>query len=154
MVDRPLGKVPRCFKKLGAVMAIMKVDGGCHCGRVTYEAEIDLEKVVICHCEDCKSFSGSEFRGAAPALWFKLTGEAPHRYLKTAASGHVNAMLLCPNCGSHVCSTGSEPDSKFFGVRWGTTRQRAQIKPVANIFCRSAHDWVWDISSLPRMDKG
>lgn len=60
-----------------ANMPTMKVDGGCHCGRITYEAEIDLDKVAICHCEDCKSFSGSEFRGATPALWFRLTGEEP-----------------------------------------------------------------------------
>jgi hypothetical protein len=28
----------------------MKIDGGCHCGRVTYEAEIDPDKAAICHC--------------------------------------------------------------------------------------------------------
>ncbi|CCV10081.1 hypothetical protein MESS4_120202 [Mesorhizobium sp. STM 4661] len=26
----------------------MKVDGGCHCGAITYEAEVDPEKVSIC----------------------------------------------------------------------------------------------------------
>ena len=137
-------------------MATMKIDGGCHCGRITYEAEIDPERTGICHCEDCKTFSASAFRGFALAVpgTFKLTGEEPHRYLKTAASGHVNAMLLCSNCGTHVCSTGSEPDSQFFGVKWGTARQRDQIKPVVNGFCRSAQDWVWDIGSLPRLDAG
>jgi len=27
----------------------MKIDGGCHCGYITYEAEADPEKVGICH---------------------------------------------------------------------------------------------------------
>ena len=40
----------------------MKVDGGCHCGFITYEAEIDPEKVMICNCTDCQRLSGSSFR--------------------------------------------------------------------------------------------
>ena len=28
----------------------MKIDGRCHRGCITYEAEIDPEKVLICHC--------------------------------------------------------------------------------------------------------
>jgi hypothetical protein len=40
----------------------MKIDGGCHCGRVTYEAEIDPDKTAICHCTDCQTLSGSAFR--------------------------------------------------------------------------------------------
>jgi hypothetical protein len=39
--------------------------GCCHCGYVTYEAEIDPEKVMICHCTDCQTLSGSAFRTVA-----------------------------------------------------------------------------------------
>ena len=40
----------------------MKIDGGCHCGALTYEAEIDPESMTICHCTDCQKMSGSAFR--------------------------------------------------------------------------------------------
>jgi len=40
----------------------MRIDGRCHCGYITYEAEIDPEKVMICHCTDCQTLSGSAFR--------------------------------------------------------------------------------------------
>jgi hypothetical protein len=43
----------------------MKIDGRCHCGFITYEAEIDLEKVMLCHCTDCQMLSGSAFRTVA-----------------------------------------------------------------------------------------
>jgi hypothetical protein len=32
----------------------MQIDGQCHCGVVTYEADIDPEAVSICHCTDCR----------------------------------------------------------------------------------------------------
>ncbi len=28
--------------------------GGCHCGKVRYEVETDLEKVLICNCSHCE----------------------------------------------------------------------------------------------------
>ena len=43
----------------------MKIDGACHCGYITYEAESDPEKVMICHCTDCQTLSGSAFRTVA-----------------------------------------------------------------------------------------
>ena len=32
----------------------MKIDGGCHCGYITYEAEADPANAMICHCTDCQ----------------------------------------------------------------------------------------------------
>ena len=32
----------------------MRIDGGCHCGHITYEAEINPDDVIICHCTDCQ----------------------------------------------------------------------------------------------------
>src|SRR3974390_2255430 len=40
----------------------MHINGQCHCGRVTYEADIDPLTVSICHCTDCQSLTGSAYR--------------------------------------------------------------------------------------------
>jgi hypothetical protein len=40
----------------------MHIDGACHCGKITYEAEVDPEAVGICHCTDCQTLSGTAFR--------------------------------------------------------------------------------------------
>ena len=134
----------------------MKIDGGCHCGYLAYEAEIDPEQVGGCHCRDCQTFSGSAFRGFAPAIegTFKLLSGEPNRYMKTAASGHVNAMVFCPNCGTHICSTGAGPGSTFYGIRTGTARQRNELRPKVQIFCRTAQKWVWDLGSVKKRDAG
>lgn len=132
----------------------MKIDGSCHCGYLKYEAEVDPERVGVCHCLDCQSFSGSAFRGFVPALdgRFEILEGEPSRYIKTAASGHENAMLFCARCGTHICSTGAEPGSTFFGIRWGTVRQRGELPPRVQIFCRTAHEWTWDLDSLPKRE--
>lgn len=28
--------------------------GGCHCGAVRYEVEMDLEKILVCNCSHCE----------------------------------------------------------------------------------------------------
>ena len=52
----------------------MKIDGACHCGRITYEAEIDPEKVGICHCTDCQraSGAGASVNAMIPSSAFRL----------------------------------------------------------------------------------
>jgi hypothetical protein len=61
----------------------MKVQGGCHCGQITYEAEIDPEKVGICHCTDCQTGSGSGFRTNVQTLkrTFNLLSGEPRIYM-------------------------------------------------------------------------
>src|SRR6516162_11167782 len=50
----------------------MKFDGHCHCGRISFEAEVDPHAVTICHCTDCQTLTGAAFRAniAAPAAHF------------------------------------------------------------------------------------
>ena len=40
----------------------MKVEGKCHCGEITFEAEIDPEAARICHCTDCQILTGAAYR--------------------------------------------------------------------------------------------
>ena len=52
----------------------MKIDGGCHCGYITYEAEADPAHTAICHCTDCQTLSGSAF--GAVAICVGIWGDA------------------------------------------------------------------------------
>ena len=133
----------------------MKIDGGCHCGAITYEAEIDPDEVFICHCTDCQRISGSAFRTIVPAPeeTFKfLTGE-PRIYVKTGDSGNERPQAFCPNCGSPIYSTSAGEGPKIFGIRVGTVRQRDQLRPKAQIWCRSAQDWILDLGSMRQHEK-
>jgi hypothetical protein len=134
----------------------MKVDGGCQCGHIKYEAEIDEKHVGICHCSDCQAFSGSAFRVSAPgpADKFKLRAGAPKAYVKTAESGGKRAQFFCPECGTHIYTTSpNAAEATVHRYRIGTIRQRHALTPTAQIWRRSALPWAQDISGIPSREK-
>ena len=102
----------------------MNIDGACHCGFITYEATVDPERAVICHCTDCQILSGTAFRTAipAPAETFRILTGNPRIYLKTAESGQPRAQAFCPECGTQIYA--SDPvETPYYFIRIGTTRQ-------------------------------
>ena len=56
----------------------MKIDGSCHCGEVTFEAEADPETTTICNCTDCQIMSGAPLRAVIitrPGKFVLLSGK-------------------------------------------------------------------------------
>ena len=132
----------------------MKVDGACHCGRITYEAEVDPAKVVLCHCTDCQTLSGTAFRTVvpAPAAGFRLLSGRPKTYLKTAESGNQRLQAFCGDCGTPIYSA-APVDTPAYSLRAGGLRQRAELRPNSQIWARSMRDWVKGIAALPQVPK-
>jgi hypothetical protein len=132
----------------------MKVQGSCHCGQVSYEAEIDPEKVNLCNCGDCQMLTGSGFRVSvpAPAATFRLLSGKPKTYVKTADSGTRRRHSFCPNCGTPVHATADTDDPPAYSLRVGCLRQKAQLAPKKRIWCRSALAWAQNVSAIPGID--
>ena len=133
----------------------MKIDGGCLCGDVTYEAEIDPDKVGLCHCTDCQTLSGSAFRigVSVEGELFEMTSGEPKIFIKTAESGAKRSQAFCPECGTHIYSTGVEDGPKIYRIRVSTSRQRNDLPPKAQIWFRSAQLWVTELDSVRRVEK-
>jgi hypothetical protein len=132
----------------------MRIEGACHCGNITYEAEIDPEKVGVCHCTDCQKLSGTAFTVYVPAPResFRLLTGQPKIYVKTAESGTKRAQAFCPECGSRLYASAVS-DPKVFNIRVGTVRQRAELRPRHQLWCRSALGWVMNLESVQRFEK-
>ena len=133
----------------------MKIDGGCHCGTITYEAEVDPEKVGLCHCTDCQTLSGSAFRIGVLALegTFRILSGEPKVYIKTAESGARRAHGFCPECGTAIYTTAAGDGPKIYRIRVATARQRRELPPKVQGWFRSAQPWVTDLASIPAADK-
>ena len=133
----------------------MKVDGGCHCGNIRYEAEVDPAKVVICHCTDCQTLSGSAFRTVVPTNegTFRLLSGAPKVYVKTGESGNKREQAFCPDCGTPIYSATMAGAPKVVGLRVGTVHQRDQLIPSDQFWFRSSQAWLQRLSMMKKTEK-
>ena len=127
----------------------MHINGACHCGAITFEADIDPARVLACHCPDCQTLSGAPFRAVVtvPIERFSVSG-TPKAYIKVADSGNRRAQMFCPACGSslYACAAGNPT---WVSIRLGSVEQRAMLKPVSQIWQRSAMPWLAELAAVP-----
>lgn len=84
----------------------MKYRGSCHCGKVAYEVEGEVDSALACNCSICSR------RGSL--LWFVprdrlklLTAEADiGTYM---FNRHVIKHRFCATCGIHPFGEGTDP---------------------------------------------
>lgn len=84
----------------------MKYVGSCHCGKVAFEVEGNIDGALACNCSICQR-KGS-------LLWFVPRAEFQ---LKTpddeiasyTFNRHVIKHRFCPVCGIHTHGEGSDP---------------------------------------------
>jgi hypothetical protein len=91
-----------------------KYSGGCHCGRVRYEAETDLGTVLDCNCAFCRK------RGA---LWAYVGGD---QFKLLSGQGDLAGYefnkkiihhVFCRHCGVGSFSRGQDEDgSEGYGI--------------------------------------
>jgi hypothetical protein len=133
----------------------MKVTGRCHCGNISFEAEIDPAQVRVCHCTDCQQMTGTAFRTNANSLpgTFVLQSGVPKTYVKTAESGNKRAQAFCPDCGTHLYASDAIASPQTVGLRVGALDQRAELRPSRQIWVRSALPWSMDLTGLARSER-
>ncbi len=131
----------------------MHVEGRCHCGEIAFSAEVEPERVGICHCADCQRLSGSPYRIVAPADAgrFTLRHGKPTIYIKTTAdSGAKWAIAFCPICGTPIYAADAENPASY-SLRVGTLEEREQLAPKIQIWCDSAMPWAMDLGGVEKL---
>jgi hypothetical protein len=131
----------------------MHIDGACHCGRISFTAQIDPTRIMVCHCADCQVLSGSPFRAvvAAPIESFVLRGQAKS-YVKVAESGNRRAQMFCPECGTPLYATAPQNPTSVI-IRLGCVAQRAQLVPAVQIWQHSAMPWLAALPVTPSSER-
>ena len=133
----------------------MKIDGGCNCGHISYETEIDTDRIVVCHCTDCQTLFGAPFRTIAFSAvdGFKLLSGELKIYVKTAESGNKRRQSFCPECGTPIYAAAVEDGPKNYGIRVGSIRQRAELIPKLQVWARSARHWLPGLEDIDKMEQ-
>ena len=85
----------------------MSHQGSCHCGRVAFTLEGDIDAVIDCNCSLCRRRGG--------LLWFvpreALVLKTPEGDLSTYTfNKHAIRHRFCKRCGMHPYAEGAMPD--------------------------------------------
>lgn len=88
-------------------MAQKTYTGGCQCGAVRFEVDVDLDSVMTCDCSRCQKL-GSVLSFAPRDRFTLLSGEgATTEYL---FNNKVIQHLFCATCGIESFAFGQMPD--------------------------------------------
>lgn len=84
----------------------MKHKGSCHCGKVAFEVEGEIDGAMACNCSICQR-KGS-------LLWFvprsQLKLLTPEDQISTYSfNKHQIKHRFCPTCGMHPFGEGTDP---------------------------------------------
>ena len=121
------------------------ISGGCQCGAIRYELRGDSKMLYACHCTDCQKQSSSAFGMSlivAPRNLHFVSGEDRLRSWDTrGGDGEIKRCRFCPDCGTRI-SHGSDSAGADISIKAGTLDDTSSLRPVAQIWLRSAQPWT------------
>jgi hypothetical protein len=80
--------------------------GGCQCGKVRYEVQLELSEALSCNCSRCARLGS--LLAFAPATQFKLlSGQAD--LTKFEFNRHMIQHQFCSTCGIQSFAIGTHP---------------------------------------------
>jgi hypothetical protein len=87
----------------------MKHVGSCHCGRVKFEVDGDIQSVVSCNCSICQRKGVLMWFVPRSALHLLTPEENSSVY---AFHTHVIKHRFCPHCGIHAYGEAPAPSGE------------------------------------------
>lgn len=88
-------------------MAVQHYEGGCQCGAVAYEVDVDLDETITCNCSRCQKLGF--VLAFAPRERFELkSGE--DNLTEFLFNRKQIRHLFCKTCGVESFAFGAMPD--------------------------------------------
>jgi hypothetical protein len=128
-------------KAIGELIMAQRLSGGCACGAIRYECNVDPVLMLNCHCRDCQRASGSAYAAivAVPKAAVEVHGE-PRYHKVIGGSGKVVERGFCPACGSQVMARLERlPD--LLGLQAGSLDDPSTYQPAMDAYTSSAQPW-------------
>ena len=118
-----------------------KISGGCACGAIHYECNVDPVVMVNCHCRDCQRASGGAYAAilAVPKAAVQMRGDPSllqHRW-RLRQVGRTRVLLVLRQ--SSDVQNGRLPD--VIGVQAASLDDPSIYRPDMDVFTSSAQAW-------------
>lgn len=124
--------------------------GKCHCGAIRYSAEGDPEHHALCHCGDCRRWSGAPMVGwiAFKDADVTVTG-SPVVY----ASSDNGRREFCGSCGTGLFYRNAQILPGIIDIQSGTLDDPAAAAPGAQIQVAERLAWMDEVDALPSFSR-
>jgi hypothetical protein len=126
--------------------------GGCLCGAVRYRVDGSLRDVLLCHCEECRRWTGHfSANTAAQREDLVLLEQDGLRWIDSPRSDAHARRGFCARCGSSLF--WDAPGRPIVSIAAGTLDEPTGLKTVAHWYVSQAGDY-YDLPAdgLPRHD--
>ncbi|HEY6916591.1 MAG TPA: GFA family protein [Allosphingosinicella sp.] len=123
-----------------------RMSGGCACGRVRYEAEVENDEAYLCHCRMCQRATGSisiAFKNVKKAN-VSWEGE-PDWY----QSSPIAQRPYCAACGTSLGF--AFPDSENMDLTVASFDDPSRFRPVHHFGAESMHRAWLNTEGLPEI---
>jgi hypothetical protein len=127
-----------------------RATGRCLCGAVTYEVYGLLRDILLCHCRECRRWTG--YLGAftsTPREQLVVAGEGSPRWIDSPHSDRHARRGSCVTCGSSLFWQPAESERVHIAV--GTLDRPTGLRVAGHWYAHQAGDYdVLPEDGLPR----
>lgn len=117
----------------------MTREGGCLCGAVRYAVRGPLREILVCHCVECRRWSGRAMAfTAARNAELEIVGE-DLSWIRSPRSAHGASRGFCARCGGSLFWRAPAFDRTSVAV--GTLDDPSELQVAAHIWIEQGVDW-------------
>jgi hypothetical protein len=117
-----------------------RATGGCLCGAVRYRVRGPLRDVLVCHCSECRRWSGHVFAATSAAAGdLVLTEERGLRWIDSPASDLHARRGFCGECGSSLF--WDAPDRETVSIGAGSLDAPTGLRAIGHVYVSQLADY-------------
>lgn len=131
----------------------MTREGGCLCGAVRYRVTGRLREILVCHCSECRRWSGRAWTATAARLAdLEISETGDLRWLPSPFSEHGAERGFCVCCGASLF--WRVPGWDRLSISAGTLDDPSGLTVAAHIWVEQGADWERPPAGVPTFPRG
>jgi hypothetical protein len=136
-----------------ALSATPRATGGCLCGAVRYEVRGPLRDVLLCHCVECRRWSGHAFAATdARRDQLEFLEARGLRWVVSPESDSAARRGFCGECGSSLFWDAPARDT--ISIAAGSLDEPTGLRMLAHVYVTQAGDYYeLPEDGLPRIPR-
>jgi hypothetical protein len=122
------------------------MEGGCACGRIRFEAEVDKDDAYLCHCRMCQRASGNISLAMVGIEQSRVRWSREPDWYRSSA---IAERPFCSFCGTSLGFRYVDGTSRM-DLTVAAFDDPSRFRPTAHFGAESLHEAWLDTTDLPR----